>query len=170
MKLYAFLLGFYVVCQKMIYHKCGPIHLDPLYTLFHCYDHYSQHLILAPFPQYFSKIIMVNPRFSLKVCNSSFKVSNSDLSLVLFFNNVIGSTPTFWKHIIHIINCLSMDIGGSSHKVPPWKQISSILTHTFISRLWSKCGISNKFNILDFSSPVTQLYGSRRISHVPRML
>jgi hypothetical protein len=110
-----------------------------------------------------------NPHFPQKVLNFSFTLSDNFFSLTLFENNFSESFPTVGKPVIHAISYVSIDIGGSSHKIPLWMQINNNLKHKFIYRLLPKCGISNKFNIPEFSIPVAYLCGSTGIAPLPGM-
>jgi hypothetical protein len=107
-----------------------------------------------------------NPHFLVKVLNFYFILSYNAFSPTLFANNVVGSSLDFRNPVICAINCISIDIGVSSHKVPLWTQLNNRLMQAFISRLPPKFGIYNKFNIPAFSSLAAQLCGSTNIAPI----
>jgi hypothetical protein len=110
-----------------------------------------------------------NPLFPLNFRNISFIDSGIAFSPTLL-TNMDGFSSNFGGHVIHEINALLIDTGGSSQSVPPWTQLRNTFTHALILNIFPKFGISNKFNIPTFSNLVAHSFVSSRISLVPIML
>jgi hypothetical protein len=69
--------------------------------------------------------------------------SDSGFSPDLFGNKVVGSTLVAGKHVIRMINWVSINIGGSRHNVPP------VITPGNSPRLYDTC-ISEMLGNLTF--------------------
>lgn len=70
-------------------------------------------------------------------------------SLLLSMNKGSRSYPTIENPILLAMMLVSIDTSWSNQRKTPWAQLNKYSTHTFISTLWSKCGISSKFKIPD---------------------
>jgi hypothetical protein len=106
----------------------------------------------------------IEPPFSPKGVELLLHGFRLSFSPSLLLNNVARSSLYFGNPVICTINLVSIDTGGSSHNCFPWMQLSSNLTQALISRICPKWGISNRFNIPDFSSLISHICDSSSIS------
>jgi hypothetical protein len=104
------------------------------------------------------------------VLNFSFISLSNALRLHLLTNSIAGSSTSLDNPMMCAINYVSLDTGGSTHKVSSRMQLSTILMHKLTFSLVPKCGISNKFRVVAFCSLVTHSCGSSRIYLVLNMI
>jgi hypothetical protein len=109
--------------------------------------------------------LMMRPRFPLVVSNYAFTYSASFFSRTLFSRYSSSGASNVCNPIILEINVMSICIGLSIQRMPPWNQETKFLMHipTFLSR--PKCGVSKRFIIPELYSLVIHYVGSSTSHH-----